>query len=175
MKLTREEKTRILYDVGNSAFVLLVTTIMPIYFNYLAGNAGLSDAQYLAYWGYAASIATLITAFLGPVIGTLADTKGFKKPIFLISLIIGTVGCISLGLAKQWTIFLVIYIIAKIGFSASTIFYDSMLSDVTIEERLDNVSSQGYAWGYIGSCIPFILCMVVVLGADKIGICGEIS
>lgn len=164
-----------MYDVGNSAFVLLVTTIMPIYFNYLAGNAGLSDAQYLAYWGYAASIATLITAFLGPVIGTLADTKGFKKPIFLISLIIGTVGCISLGLAKQWTIFLVIYIIAKIGFSASTIFYDSMLSDVTIEERLDNVSSQGYAWGYIGSCIPFILCMVVVLGADKIGICGEIS
>lgn len=173
MKLTREEKNWILYDVGNSAFVLLVTTIMPIYFNYLAGNAGLSDAQYLAYWGYAASIATLITAFLGPVIGTLADTKGFKKPIFLISLIIGTVGCISLGLAKQWTIFLVIYIIAKIGFSASTIFYDSMLSDVTIEERLDNVSSQGYAWGYIGSCIPFILCMVVVLGADKIGISLE--
>ena len=173
MKLTREEKNWILYDVGNSAFVLLVTTIMPIYFNYLAGNAGLSDAQYLAYWGYAASIATLITAFLGPVIGTLADTKGFKKPIFLISLIIGSVGCISLGLAKQWTIFLVIYIIAKIGFSASTIFYDSMLSDVTIEERLDNVSSQGYAWGYIGSCIPFILCMVVVLGADKIGISLE--
>ena len=108
MKLTREEKNWILYDVGNSAFVLLVTTIMPIYFNYLAGNAGLSDAQYLAYWGYAASIATLITAFLGPVIGTLADTKGFKKPFFLISLIIGTVGCISLGLARQWTIFLVI-------------------------------------------------------------------
>lgn len=173
MKLTREEKNWILYDVGNSAFVLLVTTIMPIYFNYLAGNAGLSDAQYLAYWGYAASIATLITAFLGPVIGTLADTKGFKKPIFLISLIIGTVGCISLGLAKQWTIFLVIYIIAKIGFSASTIFYDSMLSDVTIEERLDNVSSQGYAWGYIGSCIPFIASLVLVLKAGSLGLSSK--
>lgn len=173
MKLTKEEKNWILYDVGNSAFVLLVTTIMPIYFNYLAGNAGLSDAQYLAYWGYAASIATLVTAFLGPVLGTLADTKGFKKPIFLISLIVGTVGCISLGLAKQWTVFLVIYIIAKIGFSASTIFYDSMLSDVTTEERLDHISSLGYAWGYIGSCIPFILCLIIVLGADKIGISLE--
>ena len=173
MKLTKQEKSWILYDVGNSAFILLVTTIMPIYFNYLAGNAGLSDAQYLAYWGYAASIATLITAFLGPVIGTLADTKGFKKPIFLIFLIIGTVGCISLGLAKQWTLFLIIYIIAKIGFSASIIFYDSMLSDITSEERFDNVSSQGYAWGYIGSCIPFILCLIVVLGADKIGISLE--
>ena len=49
MKLTREEKSWILYDVGNSAFVLLVSTIMPIYFNYLAGSGELSDAQYLAY------------------------------------------------------------------------------------------------------------------------------
>ena len=39
IKLTREEKNWILYDVGNSAFTLLITTIVPIYFNYLAGNA----------------------------------------------------------------------------------------------------------------------------------------
>ena len=56
--MTREEKNWVLYDVGNSAFVLLVATIMPIYFNYLAENAGLSAADYLAYWGYATSAAT---------------------------------------------------------------------------------------------------------------------
>ena len=48
-KLTKEEKSWVLYDVGNSAFVLLIATIIPIYFNYLAGKAGLSDVEYLAY------------------------------------------------------------------------------------------------------------------------------
>ena len=65
-KLTKAEKSWILYDVGNSAFILLVSTIMPIYFNYLAGSAGLTDVQYLAYWGYAASAATLLVALMGP-------------------------------------------------------------------------------------------------------------
>lgn len=174
-KLTSLEKKWVLYDVGNSAFVLLVSTIMPIYFNYLAGNAGLSSVDYLAYWGYAASIATIMVAFIGPVFGTMADTKGFKKPIFTLTLLVGVVGCLALGMAKQWLVFLVIYIIAKIGFSASLIFYDSMLGDVTSKERLDHVSSQGFAWGYIGSCIPFVVCLGLVLGSDAIGISMELA
>ena len=172
-KLTKKEKSWVLYDVGNSAFTLLVSTIMPIYFNYLAENAGLSDVDYLAYWGYAASIATLVVALMGPICGTMADTKGYKKPMFIKSLCIGAVSCISLGFAKNWLLFLVIFIIAKIGFSGSLIFYDSMLSDVTKIERMDNVSSQGFAWGYIGSCIPFIISLVIVLGSDVIGISME--
>lgn len=175
MKLTKLEKYWVLYDVGNSAFTLLVSTILPIYFNYLAERAGLSDVQYLAYWGYAASIATLVVAFSGPVLGTLADSKGFKKPIFLASLLVGVVGCLALGLAKTWLIFLVVYIIAKIGYAASLVFYDAMLTDVTDESRMDTVSSQGYAWGYIGSCIPFVLCLLLVLGADAIGITMELA
>lgn len=169
-KLTKEERNWILYDVGNSAFVLLISTIIPIYFNYLAGNAGLSDVEYLAYWGYAVSAATLVVALMGPICGTLADTKGYKKPIFIISLMIGAVGCISLGFAKNWLLFLIIFIIAKMGLSGSIIFYDSMLSDVTVTERMDQVSSQGYAWGYIGSCVPFIISLIIVLGYDTIGI-----
>ena len=86
MKMTREERNWVLYDVGNSAFVLLVSTIMPLYFNYLAGSAGLSDSDYLAYWGYAASIATIIVAVMGSVTGTMADMKGFKKFLFTISI-----------------------------------------------------------------------------------------
>lgn len=117
-RLTKNERNWVLYDVGNSAFVLLVSTIMPIYFNYLAGNAGLSSADYMAYCGYAASIVTVIVACMGPVMGTLADTKGFKKPVFTISLIAGAAGCMCLGLARQWVMFLIIYIIAKTGFRA---------------------------------------------------------
>ena len=173
MKLNGKEKRWILYDVGNSAFVLLVATIIPIYFNYLAGKAGLSDVDYLAYWGYAASICTVIVAILGPVLGTIADTKGYKKPIFMISILIGTIACSLLGLMVQWMAFLIVFLIAKVGFSASLIFYDSMLSDITDEERMDYVSSQGYAWGYIGSCVPFVLCLVIVLGSDPLGISME--
>ncbi len=173
MKMTREERSWVLYDVGNSAFVLLVSTIMPLYFNHLAGSAGLSDSDYLAYWGYAASIATIIVAVMGPVVGTMADMKGFKKILFTISMLVGAAGCISLGFAKQWLVFLGIFIIAKSGFASSLIFYDAMLTDVTDDERMDEVSSQGYAWGYIGSCIPFIACLALVLGSDKIGLSME--
>ena len=61
-KLTKKERNWILYDVGNSAFTLLIATILPIYFNYLAGNAGISSVNYLAYWGYAASVGTILVA-----------------------------------------------------------------------------------------------------------------
>ena len=151
----------------------MVATIMPIYFNYLADNAGLSSVEYLAYWGYAASITTFIVAIVGPIFGTLADTKGFKKPIFVVAVLIGVIGCISMGMARQWLLFLVIFVIAKTGYAASLIFYDSMLSDVTLEERMDQVSSHGFAWGYIGSCIPFMICLGIVLGADFLGLAME--
>ena len=169
-KLTNLERNWVLYDVANSAFTLLVTTIMPLYFNSLAEQGGVSSVDYLAYWGYAASAATLIVALMGPIVGTITDTKGYKKPIFVVSILIGAVLCITLGFAKQWLLFLVIFVIAKAAYSASLIFYDSMLSDVTTEENMDNVSSLGYAWGYIGSCVPFILCLVLILMGDKIGI-----
>ena len=174
-KLTKLEKHWILYDVGNSAFTLLITTIMPISFNSLATAAKLSEVDYLAYWGYAASIATLFVAFLGPILGTVADKKNHKKPLFVACILLGAVGCLVLGLAKQWLIFLIIYVIAKIGYSLSLVLYDSMLGDITEEERMDSVSSQGYAWGYIGSCIPFVACLGVVLGADFIGITMSVA
>ena len=169
-KLTKLEKAWVLYDVGNSAFVLLVSTIIPIYFNYLSESAGISPAEYLAYWGYAASIATLAVAVIGPVFGTVADTRDFKKPVFVVSLLVGVVGCLALGFTESWIVFLGIFIIAKIGYSSSLVFYDSMIQDVTTPERLDVVSSQGYAWGYIGSCIPFVASLGIVLGAGSLGI-----
>ena len=168
--LTRLERAWILYDVGNSAFVLLVATLIPIFFNALAEEGGLSSVEYLAYWGYAASAVTIITAVLSPILGTLADTRGFKKPIFILCLVVGVAGCCAMGVAKTWLPFLLIFVFAKVGFSGSLVFYDSMLSDVTTPDRMDVVSSRGYAWGYIGSCVPFVVCLALVLGSGAIGL-----
>lgn len=170
MKLTKLEKYWILYDVGNSAFIMLVSTIIPIYFNYLAGNAGISEVDYLAYWGYAASVATVIVALIGPILGSVADTKNYRKPLFIISMMVGVMGCAALSVPTSWIVFLAVFVIAKVGYNASLIFYDSMLVDVTTGERMDMVSSHGYAWGYIGSCIPFVISLVFVLMYEKIGI-----
>jgi len=169
-KLTRLEKYWILYDVGNSAFILMVSTIIPIYFNYLASLENISEVDYLAYWGYAASITTAIVAIIGPILGTIVDTKGYKKPIFTFSMMIGVLGLAALSIPKSWIIFLAIFVIAKIGYNASLIFYDSMLLDITEPDKMDTVSSHGYAWGYIGSCIPFVISLVFVLFYESIGL-----
>lgn len=169
-KLTKLERAWVLYDVGNSAFVLLVSTIIPIYFKNIAAAAGISDADSTAYLSYAISITTLVTALLGPVLGTLADTKGFKKPLFTLCLILGVAGCAALAIPVGWLGFLGIFIAARIGFNGSLVFYDAMLNDVTTDDRMDQVSSKGYAWGYLGSCVPFIVSLVLVLMADQIGL-----
>ena len=170
LKLTPLEKSWILYDIGNSAFILLVTTLIPIYFNALSSAAGLDESKYLAYWGYAGSAATLLVAFIGPICGTLADQKGYKKPIFLLSMMLGALGCAALGAAWSWLSFLVIFVIARVGYNSANVFYDAMLPEVSAPQRMDEVSSFGYAFGYIGSVIPFIACLVLVLMSDSFGI-----
>ena len=169
-KLTKREKSWILYDVGNSAFTMMVSTLIPIFFNALAGDAGIFDTNYLAYWGYAGSVATLLTAVIGPVFGTIADRKDTKKRVFLVSLILGAAACILMGFAWSWLAILVIYVLAKVSYSSSLVFYDAMLPETTTEDRMDNVSSQGYAWGYIGSCIPFIICIVVYVMSNMLNL-----
>ncbi len=169
-KLTALEKKWVLYDVGNSAFVLLASTIIPIYYKNLASAAGISGADSTAYLSYATSLVTIIVAVLGPVLGTLADTRGFKKPVFTLFLMMGVIGCAGLALPKTWIVFLAVFVVAKVGLNASLIFYDAMLNDVTTDERMDLVSAQGYAWGYIGSCIPFVFSLVFVLFSENIGI-----
>lgn len=170
IKLTALERSWILYDIGNSAFILLVSTLIPIYFNALATTGGLNESLYLSYWGYAGSVSTLLVAVIGPICGTLADHRGFKKPIFMVCMLLGVLGCAAMGVTAGWLAFLVVFVLAKVGYSSSLVFYDAMLPEVTTDERMDTVSSMGYAYGYIGSVIPFILCLLLVLFGGKIGI-----
>lgn len=151
MRLTKKERDWVLYDVGNSAFVMLTATVIPIYFKNVAEGSGMSAADSTAYFSYASSLVTVIAAVLGPVLGAIADIRGFKKPVFACFMGVGVLGCALLGTPAGWLLFLGIYVIAKTGYQGSLTFYDSMLADVTTEDKVDQVSAHGYAWGYIGS------------------------
>ena len=123
----------------------------------------------MSYWGYAGSIVTILVAILGPICGALAD-RNLKKQFFIAAMLVGTVGCTVLGHTPDWLSFLCLFILARVGYSSSIIFYDSMLPEVTTEERMDKVSSMGFAFGYIGSVIPFIACLILVLIPDTFGL-----
>lgn len=176
-KLTPVELAWVLYDVGNSAFTMLSCSLIPIWFKSLAvgeGTGHLSSDDATGMWALGVSLVTVIVALLGPVCGALSDRRGAKLIFFRTSVFIGAAGCIINGFASSWVLFIVVFIISKIAYSCSLTFYDSMLGDVTTEERMDEVSSYGYAWGYIGSCIPFIIALVFyVLGPDMMGVLSD--
>ena len=173
-KLTPVELAWVLYDVGNSAFTMLSCSLIPIWFKSLAigdGPGRLSSDDATGTWALGVSLVTVIVALMGPVCGALSDRRDMKLIFFRTSVFIGVAGCIMNGLATGWVLFLVVFIISKIAYSCSLTFYDSMLVDVTTEERMDEVSSYGYAWGYIGSCIPFLIALVFyILGPDMAGV-----
>ncbi|MBQ3394474.1 MAG: MFS transporter [Oscillospiraceae bacterium] len=161
--LNKTERAWVLYDVGNSAFTMLACSLIPIWFKDLAIGTRpgqISSDKRTAYYSIAIAIVTVVVAILGPICGAIADHKDMKKIFFTTAVALGVAGCILNGFALSWVSFIVIFVLTKIFYSASLTFYDSMLNDVTVEERMDEVSSYGYAWGYIGSCIPFTVAMV---------------
>ena len=175
--LNEQEFSWVLYDVGNSAYTMLACSLIPIWFKNIAigTNPGqISGDNATAYYSLAISITTVIVALLGPVIGTLADHKDRRKVLFNTVVTIGVLLCVANGFVNSWLIFLIIFVLTRIFYTSANMIYDSMLTDVTTEERSDQVSSYGYAWGYIGSCIPFLVALVAyVMGPDMFGKISE--
>lgn len=163
-KMNKTEWSWVFYDVANSAFVLLSTALVPIYFASLTARTNVIEAnQATALWGTGNSVAILILALLSPVLGAIADYKGMKKRLFGVALGVGVIGVLGMAFMNTWLSFLIIYVVARLGFSATNVFYDSMLTDVTTDDRMDMISSNGYAYGYIGSVIPFIASLVIYI------------
>lgn len=164
-KMSKEEISWILYDVGNSAFVLvMVTALMPIFFKDVAA-IGMSGAESTANWGFANSIASFFLAILAPLLGAMADYKGMKKRFFLVFLLIGISFTLLLLLVGQgqWLLCLCLFILARLGWAGANIFYDAFLPDVTNRERMDLISSRGYGYGYVGSVLPFLVIIGLIL------------
>jgi UMF1 family MFS transporter len=163
--MTREEKSWIFYDVANSAFVLVVVTaIMPIYFKEVAAH-GIAAETSTAWWGYANSLSSVILVVLAPLCGTFADYKGWKMKLFALFLAAGVAATLLLAGTTEggWLYCLAMFVVARTGWAGANVFYDAFITDITTPPRMDRISTAGYAWGYIGSVIPFLAVIGLLL------------
>ncbi len=153
--MTGEKRTILgwtLYDWANSAFATtIMAAILPTYYSKVAA-ANITPALASSFWGYTNTIAMLIIAVSAPILGAIADYKSAKKKFLAYFAALGIIGTALLATVKsgQWMLASLFYIIGRIGFASANIFYDSLLPHVAPPEKRDQVSTLGYAIGYLG-------------------------
>lgn len=161
-----------MYDWANSAFA---TTVMAGFFPIFFGvywSSGVSGIDTTARLGFANSIASLVVALIAPILGAIADKGTAKKKFLFTFAFIGIIMTGGLFMVKsgQWQMAAFMYIIAAIGFSGGNIFYDSLLPGVASEKKIDHVSSLGFAMGYIGGGLLFLINVLMYLKPEMFGI-----
>jgi UMF1 family MFS transporter len=150
--ITRKVITWALYDWANSAFALSVLAVLfPLVLgNYWgAGDSGVTATIRLGWITFAASLIVFLSA---PILGTIADAGGYRKRFLLVFAIMGAIATAGLGFVApgDWPLALGLYLIASVGFYSSTVFYDSLLIDVTAPRNYSFVSTLGFSIGYLG-------------------------
>jgi len=144
-----------LYDWANSAFALSVLAVLFPLFLGSYWSAGDSGASVTARLGWITAAANLTVSILAPIFGTIADKGGYRKRFLVILAAIGAASTAALGLVAEgaWPWALTLYLFASVGFYSSTLFYDSLLVDVTSPRYFNFVSSLGFALGYLGGAL----------------------
>jgi UMF1 family MFS transporter len=161
-----------LYDWANSAFA---TTVMagffPLFFKeYWSNPAAPGESTF--YLGLANSLASIIVAALSPFLGAVADRGSSRKKFLMLFAFLGVIMTGSLWLVDQgqWRLAVLFYVCSNIGFSGGNIFYDALLPVVSSEKKMDFTSSLGYALGYIGGGILFLVNVMMYLKPGLFGI-----
>tara|TARA_B100001250_G_scaffold169417_1_gene145892 strand:- start:486 stop:1754 length:1269 start_codon:yes stop_codon:yes gene_type:complete len=172
LKKNKEIISWSLYDWANSTFS---TTVMagffPIFFKqYWSTAADVTLSTW--YLGLANSIASILVASLAPFLGAIADKASVKKKLLIFFAFIGVISTGSLSMISQghWRVAIIFYIAASVGFMSANIFYDSLLPSVAPKEKRDFVSSLGFALGYIGGAILFLINVTMYLNPEFYGI-----
>ena len=158
-----------LYDWANSAFATtILAAVLPVYYSQVAGRSLGSAAQATAYWTATLSISLILVAILAPILGTISDIKRGKKKLLTVFVLIGsgaTALLVFVG-TGDWLLASMIFIVARVGFAAGNVFYDSLLPHVARDEDVDRVSTVGYAVGYLGGglLLAINIAMILALG-----------
>ena len=149
-----------MYDWANSAFATTIMAAMfPPFYRSLAVNAGLGEANATAAWAYTTSLALLLIALLAPVLGAISDHTGGKKRFIAFFAVLGIVGTglfTVLG-DTSYQLASVLFMIGNVGFAGANIFYESLLPHIATKGDIDQVSTRGYALGYLGGGLLLIV------------------
>ena len=156
-----------MYDWANSAFATTVMgVVLPTYFaSYIAQGAS------VPIWGNAVAIGSLLAALLSPILGAIADFKASKKTFMAFFAALGIISTALLWFVvspADQTLCIILYILGTIGFAGSLVFYDSLLPHVANEDEIDQVSSKGYALGYIGGGLLLLINAIMVFVGPKL-------